>query len=75
MGKPTRPDPDRGLVVNSATDPQRPGSPATQPKGGDPYPPGTSAQETGVAAEMPAPARRPDDADVEGRGPGPDDPL
>ncbi len=74
MSVPTRPDPDRGIVVNSATDPQRPGSSATKPEGGDSYPPGTSAQETGLPAEMP-PAQRPAESDVEGRGPKGDDPL
>jgi hypothetical protein len=38
-------DPDRGVAVNSATDPQRPGEPTRQPPR-DPYPPGTSAEET-----------------------------
>jgi hypothetical protein len=72
-----RPDtaPERGIVVNSATDPQRPGSPSTRPKGGEPFPPGTSAQETGLPAEMPRPPARPGDSDVESPGPPNDDPL
>jgi hypothetical protein len=69
-----RPDPERGIVVNSATDPQRPGSPSTRPTG-DPFPAGTSAQDTGLPAEMPAPTTRPGDSDVESPGPGNDDPL
>lgn len=42
-------DPDRGVAVNSATDPQRPGTtPAPVP---DTAPPGTSAEETSVPTD------------------------
>jgi hypothetical protein len=43
------PDPDRGITVNSATDPQRPGEP-TWRRPTDGQPPGTSAEETSVPA-------------------------
>jgi hypothetical protein len=73
MANSRTPDPDRGIVVNSGTDPQRPGTPAISPKGG--YPPGTSGQESGAPAEMPASSPRGGDSDVESPGPGQDDPL
>jgi hypothetical protein len=51
--KPTQPsregvtsDPDRGVAVNTGTDPTRPGTPPRPVKDTDP--PGTSAEETGV---------------------------
>jgi hypothetical protein len=75
MGNPRTHDRDRGIAVNSGTDPQRPGAPATSPAGGDPYPPGTSAQETGLPAEMPGTSSRGGESDVESPGPGTDDPL
>ena len=61
------PDPDRGVAVNSATDPTRPGT--TPRPVADPSPPGTSAQETSVPkGGAPAPPSR---ADVERPGEGP----
>ena len=65
-------DPERGVATNSAGDPQRPGEPtARRPK--DAYPPGTSAEETGVptdpfdATHEPGSPRAPEDP---GRGQG-----
>ncbi len=66
-------DPERNLAVNSATDPQRPGSPSGKPAAGDAYPPGTTAAQTTVptdaakATHEPGPAKGPED-----RGEGPD---
>ncbi len=60
-------DPDRNVVVNSATDPQRPGSPSRKTAATDSYPPGTAAAETTVptdtatATHEPGPARGPED--------------
>ena len=73
MANPRTPDPDRGIAVNSGTDPQRPGAPTTGPRGGDAY---TPAAETGRPAEMPPSGTpRSEDTDVESPGPGVDDPL
>jgi hypothetical protein len=70
MANPHTPDPDRGIAVNSGTDPQRPGTPVRGPRGGDP------TSETGVPAEMPPSSTpRSEDSDVESPGPGVDDPL
>ena len=41
MARNDSPDPDRNVAVNSATDPQRPGSPSRPPAAKDSYPPGT----------------------------------
>lgn len=66
MANPT-PDPDRNVAVNSATDPQRPGSPSRPPAAKDSYPPGTTAAETTVptdtttATHEPGPAKGPED--------------
>ena len=66
MTKPI-PDPDRGIAVNSATDPQRPGAQSVPPSAKDPHPPGTSAAETSVptdpatASGEPGPERGPED--------------
>ena len=60
-------DPDRNVVVNSATDPQRPGSPSGTRPAKDSYPPGTAAAETTVptdaatATHEPGPAKGPED--------------
>ena len=60
-------DPDRNVVVNSATDPQRPGSPSRIHPVKDSYPPGTAAAETTVptdtatATHEPGPAKGPED--------------
>jgi hypothetical protein len=60
-------DPERNLAVNSATDPQRPGTPSRTPPVKDADPPGTSAAETSVptdpahATHEPGPARGPED--------------
>jgi hypothetical protein len=60
-------DPDRNIVVNSATDPQRPGSPSRPQAAKDSYPPGTGAAETTVptdtatATHEPGPAKGPED--------------
>ena len=60
-------DPDRNVVINSATDPQRPGSPSRTPPVKDSYPPGTSAAETTVptdtatATHEPGPEKGPED--------------
>jgi len=68
-------DPDRNVVVNSATDPQRPGSPSRTPPVKDSYPPGTSAAETTVptdtatATHEPGPEKGPEDRGGD-RGPG-----
>lgn len=70
-------DPDRGVAVNSGTDPQRPGGPARPPS--DSTPPGTSAEETSVTTDRfdatretdPGPAR----PDVEHGGGGSKDSL
>ena len=68
-------DPDRNIAVNSATDPQRPGSRPRKPGGKDPYPPGTTAAETSVptdpatATGEPGPAKGPEDRSEDvGRG-------
>lgn len=64
-------DPERNVAVNSATDPQRPGSSSRTPAGRDPQPPGTTAAETTVptdtttATHEPGPEKGPED-----RGPG-----
>ena len=61
------PDPERNVAVNSATDPQRPGSPSGKPAAKDSYPPGTSAAETTLptdtaqATHEPGPAKGPED--------------
>ena len=61
------PDPDRNVAVNSATDPQRPGSPTRTPAAKDAYPPGTTAAETSLptdtatATHEPGPAKGPED--------------
>ena len=69
-----KPDPERNLAVNSATDPQRPGTPSGKTPG-DAFPPGTSASETTVptdtahATHEPGPAKGPEDrGDDTGRG-------
>lgn len=60
-------DPERNVAVNSATDPQRPGSPSRKPSVKDSDPPGTSAAETTVptdtatATHQPGPAEGPED--------------
>ena len=60
-------DPDRNVAVNSATDPQRPGSPSRTTTVKDSYPPGTTAEETTVptdpatATHEPGPAKGPED--------------
>jgi hypothetical protein len=68
-------DPERGVAVNSATDPQRPGSPSGTPAAKDSDPPGTTAAETTVptdsatATHEPGPAKGPEDRGGEpGRG-------
>jgi hypothetical protein len=68
-------DPDRNVAVNSATDPQRPGSPSRTPPVKDSYPPGTAAAETTVptdtatATHEPGPAKGPEDrGGDDGRG-------
>jgi hypothetical protein len=64
-------DPDRNVAVNSATDPQRPGTPSHKTPAKDSYPPGTAAAETTVptdtatASHEPGPEKGPED-----RGPG-----
>jgi hypothetical protein len=76
MAKPTgSPDPERNLAINSATDPQRPGTPARKPPAKDGYPPGTTAAETTVptdaprASHEPGPPKGPEDrSDDPGRG-------
>jgi len=65
-------DPDRNVAVNSATDPQRPGSPSRTPSAKDSYPPGTAAETTvptdsATASHEPGPAKGPEDRDP-GRG-------
>jgi hypothetical protein len=72
MSSDRRNDPERGVAVNSATDPTRPGTSTRQaPK--DSLPPGTSAEETAVptdpfdATHEPGPPSGPEDA---GRGKG-----
>ena len=66
MANPTS-DPERGIAVNSATDPQRPGTRPVPPAGKDPHPPGTSAAETTVptdtatASGEPGPEKGPED--------------
>ena len=68
--QPVTSDPDRGIAVNSGTDPQRPGTPARPVP--ETSPPGTSAEETSVttdrfgATHQPAAAGR--GSDVEGSG-------
>jgi hypothetical protein len=62
-------DPDRGVAVNSGTDPQRPGTPARPVK--DTSPPGTSAAETSATDRFGAthrPASPGRNEDVEGGG-------
>ena len=68
-------DPDRNVAVNSATDPQRPGTPSRMPPAKDPSPPGTTAAETSVptdsstATHEPGPTKGPEDrGDDPGRG-------
>jgi hypothetical protein len=56
-------DPDRNLAVNTATDPQRPGSPSGPPRAKDSYPPGTGAAETTVPTDSATATHEP------GRGP------
>jgi hypothetical protein len=76
MAKPTgSPDPERNLAINSATDPQRPGTPARKTPAKDGYPPGTTAAETSVptdparATHEPGPEKGPEDrSDDPGRG-------
>jgi hypothetical protein len=67
--KPVTSDPDRGVAVNSGTDPQRPGTTARPVP--DTAPPGTSAAETSATTDRfnatHQPATR-DADDVEGRG-------
>jgi hypothetical protein len=64
--------PERGVAINSARDPQKPGE-GTQTPPRDPYPPGTSAEETPVptdpfaATHEPGSPAGPEDA---GRGKG-----
>ena len=69
------PDPDRNVVVNSGTDPQRPGAPARKTPAKDTYPPGTTAAETTVptdtatATHEPGPEKGPEDrGEHPGRG-------
>lgn len=51
-------DPDRGIPVNSGTDPTRPGTPAKKPTA-EPDSPGTSAPETSISGgDIPVPAER-----------------
>ena len=68
--KPVTSDPDRGVAVNSGTDPQRPGTPARPLP--DTTPPGTSAEETSVTTDRfnatHEPASSDARADVEGSG-------
>ena len=72
MSTERRNDPDRGVAVNSASDPQKPGEPTRRPPG-DAHPPGTSAEETSVptdpfaATHEPGPPASPEDP---GRGKG-----
>jgi hypothetical protein len=71
-------DPDRGVAVNSGTDPQRPGTPPRPVP--DTLPSDSSAEEPSEAAENFKPVARPSTAgrneDVEGSGKNePDDPL
>ena len=72
MSTDRRNDPERGVAVNSATDPQRPGTP-TDRSPQDTSPPGTSAEETAVptdpfdATHEPGPPPDPEDP---GRGKG-----
>jgi hypothetical protein len=67
MAKNDTPDPDRNVAVNSATDPQRPGTPSRKVPGKDSYPPGTTAAETTVptdtatATHEPGPVKGPED--------------
>jgi len=76
MAKPNESsDPERNIAVNSATDPQRPGSPSRKPAGKDSDPPGTSAAETTVptdtatATHEPGPEKGPEDRGSDtGRG-------
>jgi hypothetical protein len=77
--KPVTSDPDRGVPVNSGTDPQRPGTPPV------PVPetaaPGTSAEEAATttdrfnATHEPAPAGRGEDVEGAASKDEPDDPL
>ena len=67
-------DPERGIAVNSATDPQRPGA-RPVPTAKDADPPGTSAAETSVptdtstASHQPGPEKGPEDRGEDvGRG-------
>jgi hypothetical protein len=57
---PVTSDPDRGIAVNSASDPQRPGAPIRRPPA-DTAPPGASSEET--STPEPGPSAGP--ADVE----------
>ena len=60
-------DPERNVAVNSATDPQRPGSPSRKPSVKDSYPTGTAAAETtlptepATATHEPGPEKGPED--------------
>ena len=64
---------ERGMVVNSASDPQRPGEPVGGPKP-DTSAPGTSAQETSVPTPPldPAAARDSVERPAPGTAPGGD---
>ncbi len=67
------PDPERNVAVNSATDPQRPGSSSRTPAANDSSAPGTTAAETTVptdsvtATHEPGPQKGPEDREP-GRG-------
>jgi hypothetical protein len=77
--KPVTSDPDRGIPVNSGTDPQRPGTPARPVP--ETTPPGTSAEETSAttdrfnATHEPASTGRGEDVEGKGSKGGPDDGL
>lgn len=64
-------DPDRNVAVNSATDPQRPGSPSRKPGMSDSYPPGTAETTvpTDTATATHEPPKGPEDRGSDpGRG-------
>jgi hypothetical protein len=63
-------DPDRGVAVNSGTDPQRPGKPARPTP--DPAPDKSTPADDSRVAPRPSASRN---EDVEGGGNEPDDPL
>jgi hypothetical protein len=73
-------DPDRGVAVNSGTDPQRPGASTRRPAP-DTAPPGTTAAETSVggdrfgATHQPERPGRPDGVEGSGTKGDPDDAL